>query len=156
GLLGRIRAWPLAAAIVIVLCAATASVAAAVPSNFWGVAPQAIPTAEQFQRLKLGGVDSVRIPVDWGAIQASAGGGYNWNATHELVGGAAGAGLEVFPFLTGAPSWAVPSAVVNRAAHSFAPLSLPVRIGKEKTGWTEFVTAAVRRYGNEGTFWAAH
>jgi hypothetical protein len=133
-----------------------APAADALPANFWGVAPQAIPTAEQFQRLKLGGVDSVRIPMDWGAIQASAGANFNWNATDDLVGGAAGAGLEVLPFVTGAPEWAVPSALVNRASNSFAPLSLPVRNAKEKTGWTEFLTAAVRRYGPDGTFWAAN
>jgi hypothetical protein len=133
-----------------------APAAGAVPGNFWGVAPQAIPTREQFERLKLGGVDSVRIPIDWGAVQATAGSDFNWNATDELVRGAAGAGLEVFPFVTGAPSWAVRLVVVNSAAHATAPLSLPVRNAKQTTGWKEFLTAAVRRYGPNGTFWTAN
>ena len=47
--------------------------------QFLGVAPQAIPTPEQFQRLRLGGVDSVRIPIDWGAVQASRGAAINWH-----------------------------------------------------------------------------
>ncbi len=46
--------------------------AGAVPGNFWGVVPQATPTAEQFQRLKRGGVDSIRIPIAWGARAAPA------------------------------------------------------------------------------------
>jgi hypothetical protein len=145
-----------AVAVVAALSGAAAPSAGAVPGNFWGVAPQAIPTPEQFQRLKAGGVDSVRIPLDWGAIQASREGPFNWNATDALVSGAASAGIEVFPFVTGAPSWAVRSVVVNGAAHARAPLSLPVRNAAEKSGWTNFLTEAVRRYGPEGAFWAAN
>jgi hypothetical protein len=134
---------------------ASASAAGAVPGNFWGIAPQAIPTAEQFQRLRLGGVDSVRIPIDWGAVQATRGAAINWNATDSLVGGAASAGIEVFPFVTGAPSWAVRSAVVN-PGHTHAPLTLPVKNAKQKSGWKSFITEAVRRYGPNGAFWAAN
>lgn len=158
GLTGRARAW--AAALAILAFAAVsggfAAGAGAVPGNFWGVAPQATPTAEQFQRLKRGGVDSVRIPIEWGAVQANPEGGFNWNGTDALVGGAAAAGIEVFPFVTGAPSWAVKSTVVNRAAHAQAPLNLPVKTAVQKTGWTTFLTEAVRRYGPNGAFWAAN
>ena len=158
GLPGRARAW--AAALAILSSAAVsggfAAGAGAVPGNFWGVAPQATPTAEQFQRLKRGGVDSVRIPIEWGAVQASPGQNFNWNGTDALVGGAAAAGIEVFPFVTGAPSWAVRSKVVNRAAHAQAPLNLPVKTAVQKTGWTTFLTEAVRRYGPNGAFWAAN
>jgi hypothetical protein len=156
GLSGRIRAWAAATAIFALLAGAAAPGAAAVPSNFWGVAPQAIPTPEQFQRLRRGGVDSVRIPIDWGAVQATQGAAIDWNATDALVGGAASAGIEVLPFVTGAPSWAVKSAVVNKAGHTLAPLSLPVRNAKQKSGWTSLLTEAVRRYGPKGAFWAAN
>lgn len=158
GLSGRARAW--AATLAILTFAAVsggfAAGAGAVPGNFWGVAPQATPSAEQFQRLKRGGVDSVRIPVEWGAVQANPEQGFNWNGTDALVGGAAAAGIEIFPFVTGAPSWAVKSAVVNRAAHAKAPLNLPVKTATQKTGWTTFLTEAVRRYGPNGAFWAAN
>jgi hypothetical protein len=158
GLPGRARAW--AAALAILAFAAVsggfAAGASAVPGNFWGVAPQSTPTAEQFQRLKSGGVDSVRIPIEWGAVQANPGQNFDWNGTDALVGGAAAAGIEVFPFVTGAPSWAVKSAVVNRAAHAQAPLNLPVKTAVQKTGWTTFLTEAVRRYGPNGAFWAAN
>jgi hypothetical protein len=158
GLQGRARAWAAAFAILAfaALSGGFASQAAAVPGNFWGVAPQATPTAEQFQRLKLGGVDSIRIPIEWGAVQAEAPGSFNWSGTDAVVGGAAAAGIEVFPFVTGAPTWAVRSAVVNKAAHSMAPLNLPVRTAAQKSGWTTFLTEAVRRYGTNGAFWAAN
>jgi polysaccharide biosynthesis protein PslG len=158
GLRGRARAWTAAFAILAfaALSGGLASSAGAVPGNFWGVAPQATPTAEQFQRLKRGGVDSVRVPIEWGAVQAGAGGDFNWNGTDAMIGGAAAAGIEVFPFVTGAPTWAVRPAVVNKAAHALAPLNLPVRTAVQKTGWTNFLTEAVRRYGPNGVFWIAN
>jgi hypothetical protein len=155
---GRTRAWTATVAILVAAAVSGgfASSAGAVPGNFWGVAPQATPTAEQYQRLKLGGVDSVRIPIEWGAVQASQGGSFSWNGTDALVAGAASAGIEVLPFVTGAPTWAVRAAVVNGAAHAMAPLNLPVRTATQKTGWTTFLTETVRRYGPNGTFWAAN
>jgi hypothetical protein len=89
-------------------------------------------------------------------VQATVDGGFNWNGTDALVAGAAAAGLEVFPFVTGAPSWAVTPAVVNKAAHSMAPLTLPVKTSTQKAGWTNFLTETVRRYGPNGSFWAAN
>jgi hypothetical protein len=158
GLEGRVRAWSVVAAVLVAAAVSggLASTAGAVPGNFWGVAPQATPTAEQFQRLKLGGVDSVRIPIEWGAVQANPEAALSWTGTDGLVGGAATAGIEVLPFVTGAPTWAVKPAVVNRAAHASAPLSLPVRSAKQRDGWTSFLTETVRRYGPNGAFWAAH
>jgi hypothetical protein len=155
---GSARAW--AAALAIVCCAVflgsfSAAAGAAVPGNFYGVAPQATPSAEQFQRLKQGGVDSVRVPIEWGAVQSSPG-SFDWNGTDAMIGGAATAGIEVFPFVTGAPSWAVKSTIVNRAAGAAAPDHLPVRTAAEKAGWTTFLGEAVRRYGPNGAFWLAN
>ena len=156
GLRGRARGCSVALAIcaVAALGGAFASTAAAVPGNFWGVAPQETPSAEQFQRLKLGGVDSVRIPIEWNIAQAGPETGYTWAIPDALVGGAAAAGIEVFPFVTGAPTWAVPPVSVNKAVGASAPLHLPVKTAAEKSGWTAFLTEAVRRYGPNGIFWA--
>ena len=43
------------------------------PATFWGVVPQATPTEEQFQRLKRGGVDSIRIPIELERRRAAPG-----------------------------------------------------------------------------------
>ena len=58
---------------------------------------------------------------------------FNWNGTDAVVGGAAAAGIEVLPFVTGAPSWAVKPRSVNRAAHALAPLNLPVKTGAQSS-----------------------
>ncbi|MGB7589464.1 MAG: hypothetical protein WBM00_12240 [Solirubrobacterales bacterium] len=119
------------------------------PANFWGVVSQATPTNEQFQRLKAGGVDSIRIPISWSVVQPTEGGSLNWSVSDALVKGAAQAGIEVLPYVYGAPSWAV--AVDGRFG---SPVTLPVKNARQRSAWTNFLIQAVLRYGPGGTFWA--
>ncbi len=150
----RFRMRFLAATVALATCAAVlamAPAAQAVPGKFWGVVPQQTPTAEQFQRLKRGGVDSLRIPVAWGSVQPARGGAFDWGIIDPLVGGAASVGIEVLPFLYGAPSWAVPA---DRSISSHPPKFLPVRTGAQRSGWTRFLSEAIHRYGPRGSFWA--
>lgn len=128
---------------------ALASSAAALPANFWGVVPQVPPSVETLQRLKRGGVDSIRVPVSWGSVQPSNNGEWNWSDADALIGAAAAARLNVLPFLSSAPSWAVP---VDRRFGSSK--FLPVRNGRQRGGWKRFVTEAIRRYGPNGAFWS--
>jgi hypothetical protein len=135
---------------------AVPSAAQALPANFWGVVPQANPSPEQFQRLKRGGVGSVRIPVVWTSVQPVRNGPMIWSGVDAQVENAARAGIEVLPFLSGAPSWAVPMVWVPGSGQSVkAPRNLPVH-GAAASGWSRFVKAAVARYGPGGSFWLEH
>jgi len=149
--LRRLPAFLAALALLAALAGAAAPHAAAVPGNFWGVVPQATPSDEQFQRLKRGGVDSIRVPVVWAEVQPERGGAYNWSGVDLVVGRAAASRIDVLPFATGAPSWAVKT---NRKLNS--PQHLPVRTGLQKSGWRAFLQQAVLRYGPNGSFWAAN
>jgi hypothetical protein len=144
-----------AAAILFVLVPATR--AGAVPAKFWGVVPQSIPSEEQFLRIKRGGVDSIRIPVFWDVAQSKPEGPLEWGGTDIAIGRAASAGVDVLPFLTGAPSWAVPTGRVpgTQGGIAAAPVRLPVS-GAAAAGWFNFLRLAVQRYGPNGTFWAAN
>jgi polysaccharide biosynthesis protein PslG len=153
GLKGFARVCAATLAICALGAGASASTALAVPSNFWGVDPQATPTPEQFQRLKEGGVDSVRVPVAWGVVQPTKGSAFDWSSIDPVMKGAALSGIEVLPFLTSAPSWAVPTVLVNAETKSYAPKNLPVKTAAQRAGWTAFVREAVLRYGPQGTFW---
>jgi hypothetical protein len=130
---------------------ASASNALAVPANFWGVVPQGLPTAEQFQRLKIGGVDSIRVPISWALVESTRGAPPDWTSVDSLVAGASTAGIEVLPFVYGAPSWAVP---VDRRWNS--PKNLPVRTAAQRVAWQAFLTQVVLRYGPQGSFWSEH
>jgi hypothetical protein len=146
---GRIRVWAAVLSIVALGAAASASSAFAVPGNFWGVVPQGLPTGEQFQRLKAGGVDSIRVPISWALVQSTKGALPDWTSVDPLVAGASTAGIEVLPFVYGAPSWAVP---IDRRWNS--PKNLPVRTAAQRAAWQAFLTQVVLRYGPQGSFWS--
>jgi polysaccharide biosynthesis protein PslG len=151
---GPLRAWTAAFALAVVALAAAATPALALPSDFWGVVPQGTPSAEQLQRLRLGGVESVRIPIQWAGVQPSGPGAFDWSAVDAQVGAAAQAGLDVLPFVFSAPSWAVRSEFVPGSHRTVkAPHNLPAS-GRAAAAWKAFLAAAVARYGPNGAFWA--
>lgn len=149
-----LRAWVLTVAAVATM-GILASAAQALPSGYWGVVPQSGLTDEQFQRLSRGGAESVRLPFGWAGTQAVSGGSFDWAGIDDQVEAASKAGIKVLPFLTGAPEWAVPMATVPQAGGVKAPARLPVS-GAARSGWISFVTAAVARYGPNGSFWSEH
>lgn len=131
--------------------------AEAVPGKFWGVVPQNDIGAERLERLKRGGVDSIRVPIFWGNVQPALGGAFDWSAVDRVVAAAATAGVEVLPFLYGTPHWAVPSVVVPGSGGTVrAPKVLPVQNAAQRAAWQLFASEAALRYGSTGSFWAAH
>ena len=144
----------LVAALALIVALALASSAQALPGKFWGVVPQSDLTTEQFQRLGQGGVASIRLPIDWGALQPQSGGPIEWSGVDRTVEKAAIAGIDVLPTINGAPSWAVPNVRVAGGGGSKAPARLPVS-GGAAGGWKSLLGQAVARYGPNGTFWAA-
>jgi hypothetical protein len=150
-----LRAWTLALALT-VFFAAFASAAWALPAGFWGADPQNGLTSEQFQRLGQGGVETVRIPLSWAAVQPSKEGQLDWSGFDDQVEKAAQAGIKVLPFITAAPTWAVPEKPVSGTGGTLkTPARLPVS-GTARTAWSSFLAAAVARYGATGSFWAEH
>jgi hypothetical protein len=150
-MIGKSRACATTLAIALVGLGVSVSPAAAVPATFWGVVPQTTPTTEQFLRLQRGRVGSVRIPIAWNAIQPFQGMASDWSGVDAVVRGAAVAGIDVLPFVSGAPAWAV---AADRSIASHPPVTLPVKTGAQRSAWTTFLTQAVERYGPGGRFWA--
>lgn len=131
-----------------------ASSAAALPAGFWGVVPQAQPSAEQLQRLHRGGVQSIRVPISWGTVQSERDAPLDWSGTDEIVKQAAAAGLRVLPFIAGAPAWAVPATSVIEGGNVIRTTAhLPVS-GSAATAWSNLLSGAVARYGPNGTLWS--
>jgi hypothetical protein len=152
---GQVRAWLVAAAVSMATLAVAVPAASALPADFWGVSPQATPTPEQFQRLRAGGVASVRIGISWNAVQPLSSGEANFNASDQLVASAVAAGINVLPFVYDAPPWAVAQARVPRSGAK-APKTLPVKTGAQRSAWANFLKLVVERYGPTGSFWAAN
>jgi hypothetical protein len=151
-MLRKSRALALATSVSLLALMAFASLAKAVPATFWGVVPQAIPSEEQWSKLKAGGVDSVRLPFDWAAIEPERN-VYNWTEVDALVKRTSAAGLEMLPFVFDAPKWAVPTATVPGTGGAKAPARLPAA-GPAAAAWTAMLKQLVGRYGPNGTLFA--
>jgi hypothetical protein len=150
----RQRTFLAAVAVSALVLLSSVSSAVALPSNFWGVVPQGTLSVEQMERLKRGGVTTIRVPISWAGVQRSSGGPYDFSGVDAVVATAAAARVNVLPFVFSAPPWAVPQEVVDRRHGASAPRTLPVRTGAQRAGWSAFVSATVARYGPNGSFWA--
>jgi hypothetical protein len=113
------------------------------PKGFFGIAPQNVLTDTDVRYMKAGGIDAVRWPLPWSAVQPTRKGGYNWEVLDPVVEVAARRGIEVLPFVYATPPW------ISRKY-----TTLPVDSGVAKRAWVQFLEAAVRRYGPRGEFWA--
>src|ERR1700743_453129 len=107
----KTRALTAALAVVLALGVFAAS-AAAVPAKFFGVVPQSTLTQEQFTTLKQGGVKEMRVAMIWSGLQPTRGVAPQWGEIDPVVERAAKSGIELVPFVVGAPSWAAPNANV--------------------------------------------
>jgi hypothetical protein len=141
-----------AALLALITLFASASAAQALPAKFWGAVPQSSLSIEQYQRVHRGGVATIRMPINWGATQASENAAFDWSGTDSQISEAARSGLDVLPFLAGVPAWAERLISVSGVQ---VPANLPVK-GTARAGWIAFCKAAVARYGPTGSFWAEH
>jgi hypothetical protein len=122
-----------------------ADAAQAAPRSFFGIVPQAILSEEDAEYMRAGRIGSVRLGIGWESVQPTRGGAYNWEGTDREIATAAKQGLQVLPFLAGVPRW---------LSHQRG--EMPIDSARERQGWTAFVSAAVKRYGPGGEFWAEH
>jgi hypothetical protein len=136
------RSTKTAVLLIALLAALAPSTAQAVPKSFFGIAPQSALTETDASYMRAGRIGSVRWPFEWGAIQPTRNGGYQWGPIDEVVAISARAGLRVFPFLYGTPRWVAAK-----------PTTMPIDNARARGAWLAFVQAAIERYGPGGTFW---
>ncbi len=115
------------------------------PQGFFGIGPQTILTDRDLEYMKAGGIESIRWPLTWGAVQPTRNGGYNWEVLDPVVEIAARHGIRVLPFVYSSPKWISPRYT-----------TLPVNNGRARGAWTAFLKAAAERYGPGGSFWREH
>ena len=114
------------------------------PRGFFGIAPQTPLSDEDVRYMRAGGIEAMRMPIAWSAVQPTRKGGYDWSSIDSTVEVASRGGLEILPFLAGTPTW------LGKMT------KLPVHNARQRAAWTAFVKAAVERYGPGGQFWREH
>jgi hypothetical protein len=124
---------------------ASAATTPPAPKGFFGIAPQTGLTKRDVEYMKAGGIESIRWPMLWGAIQPTKKGGYDWAVFDPVVEVAAQQGLQVLPFILSTPPW---------LAKKYT--TLPINNAAQRKAWTAFLQAAVERYGPGGVFWHEH
>jgi hypothetical protein len=130
--------------VLLALPSAAAAAAAYVPPGFIGISPQSPADDEDFGLMEESGIESVRLPMYWEAIQAENPSleEADFSGFDRLVGLAAKHGLRIFPFLYGTPEWAASRTTTE-----------PVGSAWQRWGWSTFLRDAAGRYGPEGSFW---
>lgn len=124
--------------------AATAPVPKA-PKGFFGIVPQTPVTEMDAKYMKAGGIEAIRAPLIWPAVQPTRNGPYNWAAFDPIVEEAARQGLSVLPFVIATPKW-----VAKKET------TLPIATAKQRKAYVKFLRAAVERYAPGGQFWVEH
>lgn len=115
------------------------------PKGFFGIDPQAPVNDADARYMRAGGIETIRWPLAWTAIQPTRKGGYHWESFDPIVEIAARHGMQVLPILYGVPPW------LNRKY-----TRMPIDNGLARKAWIGFVEAVVKRYGPGGEFWAQH
>ena len=149
-----------AAAACLALSAPASAQAVGAPPEFYGVVTQAGLADEDFARMKGNGIGLMRLQLSWKKVQPEEGEcdpemelpvpppvpvlpACDWRHYDRVIGGAAAAGVESMPYVLNVPAWV--------SEHENAP---PIRSDADRQAWTEWLTAAVRRYGPGGSFWS--
>lgn len=131
----------------------TASTASAqsggLPPGFFGVIPIQQMQASEFQRMKAGGIGTLRIPVIWRQVEPNADDQYDWSRIDYEVANTALVGGEVLPFMYSTPRWATSGCSSEIKCQSVPPTSSQ----KTMQAFQDFLKDFVERYGVNGAFW---
>ena len=144
---------------VLLLFAAFAAMPAAgkVRKGFYGVVPQTKLTAHDFERMKVGNIGTLRLPMPWGDMDLGPTAEnpvqpeYTWTKFDGTMIEAARNGIRVLPTVYGLPPWIAQLQGCVSSCYKVGPNSIPAFLG-----FSLFMRAAVERYGPGGDFWAAH
>lgn len=137
----RVRTLVAAVLLCLAFAALQASPAQALRGGeFFGLHPWSTPSESEHQRIRLGRVGTIRIPILWLRVEPTRG-ARDWSYYDDQVAKAARHGIRIFPNFLGSPSFAA-----RNPRH-------PPRASAMRA-YLRFVTDAVRRYGTRGAFWA--
>lgn len=116
---------------------------AKVGSGFFGSAAVE-PTDADFAGMADTGFGVYRFELSWRVIQKTRKGGYDWAYVDARMAQTARAGMTPSVIVYGTPRF------VSKSPDGFFP---PTDSKRNLNEWRDFLKAAARRYGTDGTFW---
>lgn len=124
----------------------------ALAAPVYGVSFLNEPPASDYAKMGVAGAQVVRTVLSWPDVQPDRNGALKWNAFDRVVRNAAKSGVEVLPILYGVPDWAVDCGNLSKLDCRRVP---PIYSSEARAAWQHFVSAAVERYGPNGSFWTS-
>jgi hypothetical protein len=118
-----------------------------------GVIPQQELGRGDMQLMRSGSVESFRLFINWSEVERVPG-IYDWSASDAAIAAGAAEGITVLPFLYGTPTWA--AALDGRQCSGGDCVPFAPRSDVTRAAFGLFASAAVARYGPEGTFWTTN
>jgi hypothetical protein len=112
------------------------------PKGFFGVVTPRAVEAKDASLIRRTGIHTAHFGMLWPFIESTSPKTPTWKWVDNIVGPLAAKGVRTVPFVWGSPHWVAP-------AYSDSPL----RTAAGKQAWSNFLKAAVRRYGPDGTYW---
>jgi Cellulase (glycosyl hydrolase family 5) len=120
------------------------------PPSFYGVIPIQLMSFEEFQKMKAGGVGTLRFPVIWRDVEPNADDQYDWSRIDYQIYNASLVGAEVMPFFYSTPKWATSGGCSTATKCQSVP---PTSSQKTMEAFQDFLKDFADRYGVNGTFW---
>ncbi len=150
----------ISAAIVIALGCAVSASASEAPRGFYGVTPQTKLTKADFAEMGRGKVGTLRYEFSWANLDPTPlseadlfdpDRAYNWWLYDYIVYFAAKQGVRVQPTIYGTPYWVAQLQGCPSTCHKLGPNTIGAYIA-----FSQFMRAAVHRWGPGGSFWKEH
>jgi hypothetical protein len=110
-------------------------------AGLFGTADWEPASAEEFHRMAIGGLSSLRVQFYPRVVEPTPG-VRDWRLYDQLIGDGARSGITIEPLLFGVPAWVSDNAAM-----------LPTRTQAGTNEWFDFVRDAASRYGPGGSFW---
>jgi polysaccharide biosynthesis protein PslG len=131
--------------------AATTPAAGQPPPSFFGVVTQTALNMQDYERMALGGIGTLRTPLPWAVLDPTPSvADLNWRGLDAIVFGTASHGIDVLPVVYGVPLWV---AEREGCRGSDCETSAP-RTPYGLAAWRDFLGQVAARYGPGGSFWA--
>lgn len=112
-----------------------------VEPQFFGVSPQEPASDFEITRMARGGVGSYHLLISWARVERTRA-SYDWSLYDGVMTALAAEGIEPVPYLFG-----------TSPIFADDPATPPIRDAATFNAWTDFVKAAVGRYGPGGELW---
>lgn len=136
-----------AGALAVAACAAAIAPApaTAVPPRFFGVFAES-PATGEFDAMAAAGFRTYRVPVNWGRIQPTRDGDYDFSRLDEQMSALAQAGMRPLPVVYGTPFFVhAPTEEPGQRVEVHPPVARA-----DLVEWRRFNAALARRYGPGG------